>query len=161
MLVEVFGAQWRRWTPLDTLQDRMAAHATTFCQRQGLDPALADVEGQQVEWAHAALLEIIVHLGHIRFGRPKDTWREEMAKYYVGFEAAVEAVEKAKGEQRGGAGKTNGKKKAAAMLVRLKVHEHKAAGMPPKEIAVLLSISLPTVYRHLKAGLSAGNRAES
>ena len=153
-LVETFGADWGKWTPTGTLARRMMLDARVLCEREGFDPALADRLGQPVQCAARYIDGIIDYLGHYHFGRPPDTWRENMETYYVGREEALSQIAALKATREAGARATNRARKERMFADALRAQEYKAQGWPVSLIAETMDTAPATVYRWLALDLS-------
>ena len=152
-LMEDFGGSWSTW---DLWRDpalpppAVARSARAFCERHGLDPELAAPEGAAVIWVVAAMVEIIVHLAHKRFGRPVRSWRDNPDEHYVGMEEALMQIERAKEAQARAVRDSNDRQRVRAVEEALAAQRYHDEGMLPDEIAQVMGKHPGTVRRWLR-----------
>ena len=145
-LVEEYGGDWRHWSPRATLPERMRCAAVAFALEHGIPADLAT--GQPLAWAQAAVEEMVDHLGHIRFSRAPETWREDMAQHYVGPDEAERTVIAAKESHRQGSMRENARREAKRLEDALIARGFSEQGMSRKEIAQVMGIA-PDTVKHL------------
>ena len=148
-LMRRYGGEWSRWQEPETLQDRMVADAVAFAAPHGVAPGPA---GTTALLAHRFIVDIIVHLGHWRFGRPRHGgWRKDREKWEVGMDAAQIRIAQVAGLHQGFAAAGGAFVRGQALALREQVRVRAEAGLTPVQIASDLSSPVSTIHDHLKA----------
>ena len=146
-LYEVGSRPLTYWHLYDRLELRMARLTRPFCSRHGIDLVLAGAGKGPIVRAAGYVREIIDHLGHKTFGRPVDTWRDDMGRWHVGKDEALRQVMERQALVRA-AGITSGAvRKARTAADRAMARSYAEAGLSREEIAEALQVSVRTVQR--------------
>ena len=149
VLFEVGSRPLTYWHLYDRLELRMARLARAFCSEHGLDVGLARARAGPVVRAAGYMREIIDHLGHKAFGRPVDTWRNDMGRWHVGRDEALRQVIERQALVKAAGVASGAVRRARAAADREMVRAYAEEGMARTEIAEAMGLSVRTVQRWL------------